>query len=110
MGTLVWGLILICLGSVLVGWQWDYIMAEDIGFYFLFGVGCVLLFVAALKQTSLARGSSMPLLIGGLIVMVIGVGGITGFTYSWGLAVIFFGIVIVIYAIRSISKSNPRPP
>ena len=108
-GPIVGGLILIWLGITFYMTQSNYITWLQWPWYFLIGIGVVLLIQAAIRfMASTYRGTAIGSLIGGIILLIIGLAGVSGIRDWWWLFFIGIGIVVIIWGITA-ARRSPRP-
>ncbi len=111
LGAFVGGAVLILLGVMFylvqigtygltwTNWWW----------YFLFGLGCILIAYAALRAAvTTYRATAAGPLIGGVILCLVGLAGVINIRNWWPLILIGVGIAIIIGSFVAISRS-PTP-
>ncbi len=108
-GALIGGMILILLGGLLLLGERGTIAENDIGPYFLLGIGIILLLGALWKYWTNQAGSATGLFFGGLVLTVLGIGAMSGFEHTGAIALLIVGVAIVFFGVRAM-KRNPQPP
>jgi len=108
-GPLIGGLILIWLGITFYLAQMNYIGWNVWWAYFLIGIGAILLLQAAIRYlTSPYKSSATGSLIGGLIMIAIGLVGVSGVRDWWPFIFIAIGIAVILAGLSALKRS-PRP-
>jgi hypothetical protein len=103
------GLILIWLGLTLYLSQIGTIPSDDLGGYFMIGVGVILLAVSTIRYMSTAyKGLTRGYLIGGVVLIVFGAMDIVDVSDWWFLGLIAIGVIIIIAGITSMRRT-PKP-
>lgn len=111
LGAFVGASILILLGILLFLSQIEAfsITLSNWGWYFLFGLGCILIVYAVLRAvvTTYKTPAAGPL-IGGVILCLIGLAGIISIESWWPIILVAVGIAIVVGGLLAVSRS-PKP-
>lgn len=110
LGAFVGASILILLGILLLLAQTaTWITWTNLGWYFLFGLGCILIVYAVLRAAvTTYRATAAGPLIGGVILCLIGLAGIISIENWWPIILIAVGIAIVVGGLLAVSRS-PKP-
>lgn len=108
-GSIIGGLIVTWLGTLLLLNNQDLIHGADFGGYFLMGIGVILVFRGLLAlQESGSLDQSLGFFIGGGVLVLIG----AGITYNirdwWAFILIGLGLVIVLRGVTERGR-NPVP-
>jgi hypothetical protein len=112
-GAVVGGGILIWLGFLVYYNAIHPFSGNDFGSYFLMGIGVLIVIGGLVAHTSSGR-PLLGYLIGGLVAVVLGAFGLTGFTtYVGALFLVFLGLLVIAFAVsarrRSPAPSSPTP-
>jgi cation transport ATPase len=106
---LVGGLILVWLGISFYLVQAHYIDWNEWWPYFLIGIGVVLILQAVVRYSSSRfRGVAMGTLIGGAVLLIIGLAGMTGMKDWWAFVLIAIGLVVIIGGMTARMRT-PKP-
>ena len=112
LGAFVGGAVLIVLGVLLYLAQagtYSWITWTNWWWYFLFGLGCVLVAYAVLRAAvTTYKAAAVGPLIGGVTLFIIGLAGIIGIETWWPLLLIAIGIMILVGGLVAVSRS-PMP-
>lgn len=112
LGAVVGASILILLGALFSLIQigtFSWITWTNWWWYFLFGIGCILIVSAALRAAvTTYKATAVGPLIGGVILCLIGLAGIINIENWWPLLLIAVGIAVIVGGLVAISRS-PKP-
>ena len=108
-GTIVGGLIVVWLGTLLFLSNQNIISGNDFGGFFLIGIGVILVFrgLLAVQETGIFS-QGYGYLIGGGILAVLGAGIVYNLRDWWAILLIGIGLIILISAYSERSR-NPIP-
>ena len=111
LGAFVGGSIIILLGVLFFLAQIEAfsITWTNWWWYFIFGLGCILIAYAALRAAvATYRGTAVGPFIGGVILLFIGLAGVINIETWWPLILMAVGIAIIVGGLVAVARS-PKP-